>query len=334
MDDITMRSVSRRGFLGGAAAAAAFLGLGLDTRAAFAQPAVADIKLGLVVKALDHPFFIAVNAGAERMAAELGCKLQTVATSTQADASGQITLIEDLISKKTNAIMVTPNDSKAIIPGIDAARAAGLPVIIVDTPADGGDFQCFVGTANYGACVRAAQWLGKKLNGKGKIAILEGIPGISITRERVGGFTETIKANFPDIQIVASLPANYEMEQGMKATEDILTKNKELDAIFATSDAMGQGAVRAVEAADRKDKVFIMSYDGQPQAFELIKDGRLDAEAAQKPVLMGELSVYLAVRAVLGKQIPVSVDGGTTVVTKDDVMNWIKQNDKGEWVLS
>ena len=91
--------------------------------------------------------------------------------------------------------------------------------------------------------------------------------------------------------------------------------------------------VSAVEAAGRKDKVFIMSYDGQPQAFELIKDGRLDAEAAQKPVLMGQLAVYITVRALLGKQIPVYVDGGTTMVTKAEVMDWIKQNDKGEWVL-
>jgi ABC-type sugar transport system substrate-binding protein len=119
----------------------------------------------------------------------------------------------------------------------------------------------------------------------------------------------------------------------MRATEDILTKNKELDAIFATSDDMAKGTLRAVEAAGRKDKIVVLGYDGQPDAIELVKDGRLDADTAQKPVLMGELSVIVAMRALEGNQIPLYIDCGVSIVEKKDALNWIVQDAKGNWVL-
>ena len=116
-------------------------------------------------------------------------------------------------------------------------------------------------------------------------------------------------ANYPDIEIVASLPGNYEMEPAMRATEDILTKNKELDAIFAASDDMAKGTLRAVEAAGRKDEILVLGYDGQPDAIQLVMEGRLDADCAQKPVLMGELSVDMAAQSTPASRKPLTPMG-------------------------
>lgn len=327
--------LSRRQFVGGAAGMAGLAALGgLHTERIFAaDKAPEDITLALVLKSLNITFFIGVQTGAQKMADQYGVNLETVATQTQADVEGQMKQIEDLIAKKVDALLVTPNDSKAVVAGIKAANEAGIPFILVDTPSEGGNYQCFVGTENYGACRKAGLWMGEKLGGKGKVAVIEGIPGNESTTLRVGGFNDEMAENFPDIEIVASLPGNYEMEPAMRATEDILTKNKELDAIFATSDDMAKGTLRAVEAAGRKDEIIVLGYDGQPDAIQLVMEGRLDADCAQKPVLMGELSVDMAMRAIAGKQGPVYIDCGVEIVVQDTALDWIVEDENGNWVL-
>ena len=331
MDEHLRRMITRRQFVGGAAGMAGLLAMrGLSPANVFAAKAPQDITLGLVLKSLDISYFVAVQTGAQRGAKDAGVNLQVVATQTQADVTGQMKQIEDMIAKKVDALLVTPNDSKAVVAGIDAANQAGIPFILVDTPSEGGNYVCFVGTENYGACQKAATWLGNKLGGKGKVAVIEGLPGNESTRLRVGGFTDQMKASFPGIQIVASLPGNYETEPAMRATEDILTKNKELDAIFASSDDMAKGTVSAVEAAGRKDKIIVLGFDGQPEEIELVNEGRMDADTAQKPVLQGELGVVMALRAIQGKQVPLYIDCGITIVEKKDAPNWIVQDASGK----
>jgi ribose transport system substrate-binding protein len=331
------KSLSRRQFLGGTAAGlaglAAMYGLGDINQVFAAAKEPKDITLGLCMKSFTHPFYIAVQNGAKRAAQELGVNIQIVATSDEHDVDGQMKQIENLITKKVDVLGVTPNDSQAVVSGIKAANDAGIPFFLVDTPASGGNFQGFIGTENYGACHAAAKWLGDKMGGKGKLAILEGIPGNESTRLRVGGTHDELKAEFPNIEIVASLPANYDMETGLRVTEDILTKQSELDAIFATNDEMARGALRATEAAGRKDKIFIMGLDGEAEALELVNEGRLNADVAQKPVLMGELFVLVGLRAAQGRQVPYNIDCGTTIVEKKDALNWIQQDDKQNWVL-
>ena len=139
----------------------------------------------------------------------------------------QIKQVEDMIQRKVDLIGLQPVDSKGIIPVIKDANRAGIPVITVDTGADGGELVTYIATDNYAAGVQAAEWIIRALDGKGKVAMIEGTPGSMQGRQRKEGFHDTIKKQ-PNINLAVSLPAHFDRAKGMQVMEDILTANPDL----------------------------------------------------------------------------------------------------------
>jgi len=207
---------------------------------AYANRSCTTITLGLSLSTLNNPFFVTLKEGAEEKAAELGVKL--IVVDSQDDPAKEATNIEDLIQKKVDALLINPTDADAVVPSVQKANAAGIPVFTIDRSAAGGEVVSHIASDNVAGGKMAGEYLAKLLGGKGKVVELEGIAGTSAARDRGKGFNE-VMANYPDIEIVARQTANFNRAEGLSVFENILQAQPEIDGVFAHNDEMILGAI-------------------------------------------------------------------------------------------
>ena len=265
-----------------------------------APAAAAEKTLGLVISTLNNPFFVTLKQGAEEAATKAGVKL--VVLDAQDDSAKMTAAMEDLIQQKVDAILVNPTDSDAVTPSIMKANAAGIPVLTIDRGASGGQVLCHVASDNVAGGVMAGEFLAKKLEGKGNVVELVGIPGTSAARDRGKGFNDAV-AKFGDIKIVASQAADFSRDKGLKVFENILQAQPEIAGVFAHNDEMILGAVAAAEAAGRTGIVFV-GFDAVDDAVAAVKAGKLAATVAQQPAVIGAMGVEKAVAHLGGEKLP------------------------------
>ncbi len=291
-------------------------------------------RMALILKTLNNPYFIKMEEAAKRTAEKYNIELMVQAPEREIDVERQITITENFIEMGVDVIAIAPSGSKEIIPAIKKANKAGIPVIIVDTRIDeeeakrqGAEYVTFIGSDNYEGGRIAGKYVAERLNGKGEVAILEGIPGHETADQRKRGFVDEI-SKYPGIKIVASQPANWEMAMAFDVTQNILTAHPELDAIFACNDMMALGALQAVQQARKLGQIVIVGFDAIEDAVNEIKAGRLDASVAQFPDEMGEKAVEVAYQIIKARKegkpisqlgIPKEIPTTIALITKDNV---------------
>lgn len=271
------------------------------------------IKIGLAVSTQSNPFFVTLKEGAQTAAAAGSAELITV--DAQDDAAKQASSIEDLIQQKVDVIIINPTDSAAIVPAVESANAAGIPVITVDRTSDGGKVTTHIASDNKAGGVLAAKFLAEQLGGTGKVVELEGIPGSSAARERGAGFNEEI-AKTSGIQIAAKQPADFDRAKGLTVMENILQGNKDIKAVFAHNDEMALGALKAIEAAGAAG-ILVVGFDATDDAVKEVFAGKLSATVAQKPDMMGILAVQTAIKIAKGETVEESIPVELELITKD-----------------
>ncbi|WP_461370285.1 ribose ABC transporter substrate-binding protein RbsB [Candidatus Darwinibacter acetoxidans] len=262
--------------------------------------AVSAQTIGLAISTLDNPFFVDLKDGAEAKAAELGVSLRVV--DAQDDPARQLSGIEDLIARKVDLILVNPTDSAAVVPAILAANRAGIPVITIDRSADGGEVAAYIASDNVLGGKMAGEFIAELLGGKGKVVEIEGIPGTNAARERGQGFNEAM-ANYPEMEVVARQEAGFDRAKGLTVMENILQAQPEIDAVFCHNDEMALGAIIAIQAAGRADKIKVVGFDATDDAVAAVKEGRMLATVAQQPRLMGALGVEYALKVLQGEEV-------------------------------
>ena len=283
-----------------------------------------QIQITLVTKALDSEWWQRVKSGAEEAArAASGVKLSVLAPEREINIDQQASILEDQITKHISALAVAPAGVSEILPLLDKAKAAGIPVIIFDTDVDWPGKVSFVGSDNREAGRLAAGHIIKALDGKGKVAVVRGILGIRTHEERLAGFREAIGAS-PGIQLVTVQPANSERGLGMSVTENILTTHPDLRAIFATNDQMALGAVEAVGARNLTGKVAIVGVDATREAVTAIQSGKLSADVSMHPEALGGRAVEAAINAARGQPVAKRIDTGATLVTRDNATEYLR----------
>ena len=168
--------------------------------AAIALPvSAAPLKIGMSFQELNNPYFVTMKQALEEAAASVGATV--IITDARHDVAKQISDVEDMIQKKIDILLLNPTDSTGVEGAVKSAKAAGLVVAAVDANAKG-PVDTFVGSKNYDAGVMACEYMGKALDGKGDVAILDGIPVVPIL-ERVRGCKDALK-KFPGIKIVTT----------------------------------------------------------------------------------------------------------------------------------
>src|SRR2546426_10174392 len=281
-------------------------------------------KVALVLKTLNHPFFVDMRRGAQEAADRLGVTLQVQAAEREIDVEKQMQIVENMIQTGIQALCITPSGSREIVSALVKAKDAKVPIIVVDTRVDakaaadaGVRTETFVGSDNYEGGRLAGDYLVKATGGKAHVGILEGIPGHETGDSRLRGFRDAVKSA-PGITIVASQPANWERDQGFNVFQNRLQAHQDIDSVFACSDLMALGAIEAIAAAGRTGKIRVIGFDALDDAKKAIAAGTMAASVAQFPSEMGRAAVESAVKVIRGETLPADINVKLALVTKDN----------------
>ncbi len=273
----------------------------------------------LVTKALDSEFWAQVKRGAEEAARQHpDIQLSVLAPAREIYVDQQVNILEDQILKRVSALAVVPGGAQEIVPILDKAHAASIPVVVVDTDVAWPPKVSYVGTDNRYGGKLAGEFIVKALRGKGKVALVTGIPGVRSIEDRQEGCLEVLKAT-PGIEIAAQQPANSERSLALTVMENILTSQPEIGAVFASSDQMALGAIEAIDARGKTGKIIVVGFDAGEEALQAIRQGRIQAAVAQRPFLMGKLGIEAAYRAAKREPVEKRIDTGTELITPENL---------------
>jgi ribose transport system substrate-binding protein len=278
---------------------AAFLGAAAGLALAVPAQSQELDGVGLTLGNMGNPFFVQVARGAEAKAKELaGDGVQVTAVSADYDLSKQYSQIDNFIASGTDIILVNAADPDAIEPAVRRAQEAGVVVVAVDVAAKGAD--ATVTTNNVEAGQKACQYIAEKLNGEGKVVIMNG-PPVSAVVERVDGCKEVL-GQHPGIEILSDTQnGKGSREGGLEVMIGLLTAFDEIDAVFTINDPQAIGADLAAKQLGRTD-FFITSVDGAPDIEEALKsDTLIEASAAQDPRRMAEMAVEVGHKILQGE---------------------------------
>ena len=269
-------------------------------------------KIALVVSTLNNPFFVDLSNGAKAKAKELGYDL--VVLDSQNDPSKELSNVEDVLGQNVKAVLLNPVDSDAARAAVRAAANAGVPVLTLDRTAKGAKVVSHIASDNVAGGKMAGTLIVERLNGKGNVVELQGLPGTDPARDRSQGFRAAIGAS-SGIKLVASQPANFDRTQGLNVMENILQAHPDIDGVFAANDEMALGAIRAIEATKRH--VVVVGFDGTPDGIAAVKSGALTATIAQQPALIGGLGVETADKVLKGQPVAASIPVPLTVIGRE-----------------
>lgn len=236
-----------------------------------------------------------------------------VQTDTQ--VSDQISLIQNYISQKPDGILYAATDAKALVSATQQAVSANIPIFNFDSGTDPQTVPLFA-TSNTAAAAKAADQLGTELNGTGKIAILEFVPGSATNDQRVNGFKQELQAKYPNIQIVADQADGSDSAKALSITQNILSAHPDLAGIYAANQQGGEGAEQALKAASLGGKVRLISFDASDPLIAGLQDGTVDALIVQNPFKMGYDSLKAMVAQLRNGVKAQNEDTGVTLVMK------------------
>ena len=277
----------------------------------------ADQKtIGFSVLTMKNPFFKDLADDVTAAAEKHGYRVLIV--NAEMKEATQDRQILDFISKKVNAIILNPVNSKSVGESIKRANKAGIPVFTCDIKSLAKDAEvvCHVATDNFSGGRLAAKAVMEAGN-MGKVAIID-YPEVESVIKRVEGFKAELKDAGSPIEIVKILPAGGDRAESFRVTKDILTSVPDLDAIFAINDPTGLGAYAALKAEGREKDIKIISFDGMPEGRHAIKEGHIYADAVQSTRLIGEGVVDAIIKHSEGEDVPKEKLIPTTLYRKAD----------------
>lgn len=293
----------------------ALLALAAGLALTLSDPASAQDKptICYVTFSLQVSYFQAGVNGAKKAAEELGVDL--VALDPQADAGRQVTMFEDCIARKSDAIIIDPIESGSLGGAIEQAGKAGIPIAALDTPINSPYVVVQLGIPQKDASREFGQFVSGyiigKLNGKASIGIMLASTEVQLARR--DGFVEALSA-VPGAKVVATGDGRNILERATAEAEDMLTAHPDINVIYATGDPQLQGGLAA--AASQGRDIAFFGWDDIPEPFiKPLEDGRIVGFLKQKPELGGEMAVRLLVKKLKGEEIPAKYTYNPTVVT-------------------
>ncbi len=246
-------------------------------------------------------FYISMKFGAEEVAKKLGVEL--IWTGAQEwDYTKQTPIVNSLVAEKVDAIIIAPNDAKAMVAPLKKAMEAGIPVFTVDTNvSDESAYVANVTSDNIQGGKLAADTLAELIGKKGKVAVMNTKPGITTSDDRQKGFLEQIKT-YPEIEVVATEYCEDQATVAAKKIQDILLTNPDLTGVFATNLIAGTGVAQGLRVKNAADKVKIISYDAGPENVKSMRNNEIQAIISQKPLEEARIVMQMAYDYLNGKK--------------------------------
>ncbi|GDY33253.1 substrate-binding domain-containing protein [Gandjariella thermophila] len=276
------------------------------------------IKIGLVTKTDSNPYFVALRESAKAEADKQGAELIALAGKFDGDNDGQVTALENLIQQGAKAIMVTPSNSTGVINAIKQARDRGILVIALDTATDPENaVDATIATDNVEAGRLQGQYVRAALAGKDPhLIMLDGTPGSTVSEQRHNGFLQGIGLPAGDPRILGAEPTNGEQNKAQQATENLLQRNSEVNAVYNLNEPAARGAYAALQGKGLAGQVVIGAIDGGCQGVQDVKDGKTAVTVMQFPKKMAATGVDDAVEfAKTGKKPSGFTNTGAMVIT-------------------
>jgi ribose transport system substrate-binding protein len=278
-------------------------------------------KLTLIQGVKGDQFYVTMQCGAQEAAQAAGATLE-VAAPDEFDASLQAPVVNAVVAKKPDAILVAPTDTKAMIPSLTQAKAAGIKLVFVDTTTENGAelAESEIASDNEEGGREAARTLAELTGGKGSVFVVNVKPGISTTDARAKGFEEEIKKT-PGLKYVGQEYSNDKPEIAAAKTTAALAAHPDLVGIFGTNLFSAEGAATGLRSAGASEKVKVVGFDAGPKQVEDLEQGIVQALIAQKPADIGKAGVEQAIAALKGEPVQKKIGTGFVVVTKENMSN-------------
>lgn len=275
-------------------------------------------KVGLITKTETNPFFVKMREGAQRAAQAGGLELMSAAGKFDGDNAAQITAIENMVAAGVKGILITPSDTRAIVPAIKKARDAGVLVIALDTPTEPQEAtDALLATDNFKAGELIGRYAKAALAGRpARIATLDLAPGITVGQLRHDGFLKGFGVQEGDPSVVCSQDTRGDQAKGQTAMENCLQKDPGVNLVYTINEPAALGAYTALKAKGREKDVLIVSVDGGCAGVRAVQAGQIAATSQQYPLKMAEDGVKaVAAFAKNGQKAAGYTDTGVTLVT-------------------
>ena len=281
--------------------------------------------IAVIPKGTIHEFWKTVHAGAEKAGQELNVDVLWKGSLKEDDRDAQISVVENIITRKVDGIVLAPLDDAALRRPVDEAMRSGIPVVIFDSGLQGDNYVSYVATDNFKAGQLAGRYMVELLAGKGKVAVLRYSEGSDSTTRREDGFLDAIQSH-EGIEIVTSNQyAGVTTESALKATENLLFRfggaggRLEIDGIFCATEPTTLGILRALQNAGYAGKIEFIGFDSSETMIAALQAGELHGFVVQNPMQIGYLGVQTIIRHIRGEQVPRRIDTGSTLVTSENL---------------
>ncbi|HZL34123.1 MAG TPA: substrate-binding domain-containing protein [Tepidisphaeraceae bacterium] len=274
--------------------------------------------IAVIPKGTTHVYWKSVQAGAQQAGKDLNVRILWKGPLKENDRQGQISVVEQFVGDKVDAIVLAPLDDKALVKPVREAGDAKIPVVIIDSALQGQpgkDFVSYVATDNRKGGEIAGTELARLLHGKGKVVLLRYMEGSASTADREAGFLAVMKQNPGIVMLADNRFAGATASEAQSAAMNMLDQIGAADGVFCPNESSTFGMLLAMKQAGLAGKRKFVGFDATPQLVDALKAGDIDALVAQDPYKMGYEGVRQAVQAVQHKPVDPHVDTGVRLIT-------------------
>ena len=284
------------------------------------------LTIAVIPKGTTHEFWKSIHAGSLKAARELsaqGPEIEVIwkGPLREDDREQQIQVVEGFAAQGISGIVLAPLDDRALVRPVADAKRAGVPTVIIDSGLQSTDFVSFVATDNRKGGSLAAERMGQLLQGKGKVLLLRYAEGSASTNEREAGFLETMKAKFPEIELVSTDQyAGATRDTAKRASENLLNRfGDEVQGIFTPNESSTAGMLLALQDIGKAGKISFVGFDSSQAFIDALNAGQLHGIVVQNPFNMGYLGVRTMVASLQGATVEQKIDTGVMLVTKENM---------------
>lgn len=269
-----------------------------------------NIEIALISEGFQHQFWQAVKAGAEQAAEELGVEITFEGPESESQVDVQIDMLNAALAREPDALGIAALDSQAVIPILQRADQAGIPIVAFDSGVQSDLPVATAATDNMAAAALAADKMAEMIGGEGQVALVVHDQTSRTGIERRDGFVNRMEEEYPDIEIVDIQYGGGDHLESTEITKSILLAYPELDGIFGANEGSAIGVGLGAQELGRTEDLVIIGFDSGAQQKKMINDGIIDGAITQNPVGIGYETVEAAVKAIKGEPVEENIDTG------------------------
>ncbi|MGF1909730.1 ABC transporter substrate-binding protein [Vibrio kasasachensis] len=280
-----------------------------------------DIYIPVVSKGYQHEFWQTVKLGSDTAAKELGVKTSFVGPAAETQVSEQIQLMEDMMARRPDAILLAALDSNALVIPVEEAKSRGIEIATFDSGINSDIPKSFIATNNIKAGADAATTLANMIDGKGKVGIIAHVAGTQSAVERSQGFIDAIAEKYPNIEVLEVQYSDGDPQKAMDKTIDMVRANPDLAAVYATNEGATLGVANAIDSLGLAGELKVMGFDNTEGIIAFLKAGTIQGFVVQDAYQIGYQGLTTLYNVLEGKKVSNIIDIPVKVVTMDNIDN-------------